>query len=370
MSPSTHVYHHFINGLRYVYGLGLNTLSVDGTGITADAQFGVDVGAVSDEDLYLAISPVVATTGLPVYYMTGAGADWNRSIVSGFSARTFGGTSATRLAYNQYTGGAWQLTQVPSNDFVLYHVFATTEKDTPMISVMGQEVYATKRLAREGALTEIQSIVVVDAIFPEMRPIATVIMQTNLSYASAINAKIVSTDDGDNYVDWRSETVTRSVVSTSDHGSLTGLLVDDHTQYLLADGTRALSANWAAGAFGITGLKTVSFASEPAIGSSGAAFNWTLANGQQQNVTLDDDTSDMTIVTAGVGPNLYRLRVIHSGASRTIAGAVVSGGVVRTPGGTALTLSSGDGDIDWIYCLFDGTNCDLGVIDLDMLTWT
>ncbi|KKN52692.1 hypothetical protein LCGC14_0609730, partial [marine sediment metagenome] len=37
-----------------------------------------------------------------------------------------------------------------------------------------------------------------------------------------------------------------------DHGVLTGLSDDDHTQYLLADGTRALTANWDAGAFLIT----------------------------------------------------------------------------------------------------------------------
>jgi hypothetical protein len=36
-----------------------------------------------------------------------------------------------------------------------------------------------------------------------------------------------------------------------DHGALTGLTDDDHTIYLLADGSRALTANWAPGAFDI-----------------------------------------------------------------------------------------------------------------------
>ena len=36
-----------------------------------------------------------------------------------------------------------------------------------------------------------------------------------------------------------------------DHGSLSGLADDDHTQYLLANGNRALTANWSAGAFQI-----------------------------------------------------------------------------------------------------------------------
>ncbi len=38
----------------------------------------------------------------------------------------------------------------------------------------------------------------------------------------------------------------------SDHGALAGLTDDDHTQYLLADGTRGLSADWDAGSHKIT----------------------------------------------------------------------------------------------------------------------
>lgn len=44
-------------------------------------------------------------------------------------------------------------------------------------------------------------------------------------------------------------------VTGIDHGSLSGLSDDDHTQYLLASGTRALTGNWAAGTFSI-GLNT------------------------------------------------------------------------------------------------------------------
>jgi hypothetical protein len=37
-----------------------------------------------------------------------------------------------------------------------------------------------------------------------------------------------------------------------DHGSIAGLADDDHTQYLLADGTRALTGNWNAGNYNVT----------------------------------------------------------------------------------------------------------------------
>ena len=42
--------------------------------------------------------------------------------------------------------------------------------------------------------------------------------------------------------------------SITDHGDLSGLADDDHVQYLLADGTRSLSADWAVGSFSITGV--------------------------------------------------------------------------------------------------------------------
>src|SRR5256884_2694040 len=41
---------------------------------------------------------------------------------------------------------------------------------------------------------------------------------------------------------------------TIQHGALTGLGNDDHPQYLLANGTRPLAGNFAAGGFRITGL--------------------------------------------------------------------------------------------------------------------
>jgi len=224
MSGATHSHFHFTLGATYRYGLALNTMDVDGSGDDATAaQFGVDSGAIADEDLYGSISAVSATTGLPVYYMLGAGANWRRDVNTGYSVVTFDGTTGTRLCYNQYTGGAWQKTQVSNNDFALYHIFATTEKDKPMISIMGQAVYANRIAARAGAETEMNKLILNDIMFPETRPIATLIYQTNDSYSNNVKSRIRATEDGDNYVDWRNRVISRIELTTDDHNSLAGL---------------------------------------------------------------------------------------------------------------------------------------------------
>ena len=55
------------------------------------------------------------------------------------------------------------------------------------------------------------------------------------------------------YIDNELATVSGGIVQ--DHGGLTGLGDDDHTQYILADGTRALTGNWNAGDYSITALE-------------------------------------------------------------------------------------------------------------------
>lgn len=224
MSPVTHAYLHFSEGLRYITGLGLNNITTGGDGDADDyAVFGVDVGSVSDEDIYHVIGAVPSGEGLPVYYWTGSTPEWNKTDPSGFSVRTFDRTSNTRLAYNQYTGGAWQLTEVTNNDFVLCHVFATTEKDKPMIAIMGQNEYATQIAAQDGATLEIYNLILNNILLPEFRPIATLIFQTSNLYSNSVKARIVQTADGDSYIDWRNETISRVELTTSEHNNLNGL---------------------------------------------------------------------------------------------------------------------------------------------------
>jgi len=308
MSPSTHSYLHFTQGLQFLSGLLLNTMSVDdATPDSTSAQFGVDTGDVTDEDHYKYIPAIGGTTGLPIYYMLGSEPRWVRHVEAGFSVMTFNKTSSTRLAWNEFTGGSWQLTEIATNRFVLCHVFATTEKDNPMIAVMGQADYNSKVDAQAGAQTEIDDLVLDDVLFPEITPVATIIFQTALSYANDVNAKVVSTDTGDDYVDWRNNAVTGTGGSGSgvtDHGSLTGLGDDDHSIYILADGTRAFSGNQS---FGDNNITNVGIISLDQINPDGSTIS---INGAYTIPTVDGTA----------------LQVLQTNGTGTVSWATVAGG--------------------------------------------
>lgn len=233
MDGATHSYLHLTEGTKYFSGAALNTISADQDGsLAAHAQFGVDSGAIRDEDLTISLSAVVSTTGLPVYYKDGASANWRRQINAGFPIIT---TGSGRAAWNEYTGGAWQLTEVSNNDFVLAHVFATNDFTYPYIVILGEADYGTVSAARSGANTEINTLVGGSLPFAEFVPIATVIYQTSNTYSNAVKSRVRTTDLGANYVEWRFSEISPSSTPTS-HSNLSGLLSDDHTQYALLAG--------------------------------------------------------------------------------------------------------------------------------------
>lgn len=112
---------------------------------------------------------------------------------------------------------------------------------------------------------------------------------------------------------WRSQ-------STLDHGSIGGLTDDDHTQYLLANGTRALSADWDAGSFEI---RAQTFESDVATGTAPLVvasttkvtnLNSDLLDDQTGSYYLDSDNftgTEWTDLTDGGATTLHS----HSGGS-------------------------------------------------------
>jgi hypothetical protein len=233
MSGVSHAYLHLTQGTQFISGCALNTLSVDQDGSNdAHARFGMDSGIIQDEDIRTNLSSILSTTGLRVYYLSGATPVWRRATANNFPIIT---TGTGRAAYNLDTAGTWSLAEVANNDFVLVHVFAVNDSTYPYIVVLGQNDYATLGQARTGATEEINSLITTGLSFEEFVPIATVIFQTSNGYTNTVKSRIRSTGTGDNYVDWRFSDLSPGA-TTGDHGNLSGLSDDDHLQYTLLAG--------------------------------------------------------------------------------------------------------------------------------------
>jgi len=222
ISPYSHRLHHFTEGTMYFDGLALGDFVIsDGTD-DEDAQFSVATGQIFDEDIKFTTNAIGKLTGLEVWYRNVA-LDWRKDTQAGFSVLNAGGGRV-------YYDNAGTLTEVTDGNWVLYHIFATSNADLNPISIMGQAQYAKLKDARIGATTEINSLLLGALPSKEMKAIATVIFQTDDGYGNAVKARVVQTDEGDDYVDWRTAPLSPSAPA-QDHGSLAGLADDDHSQY-------------------------------------------------------------------------------------------------------------------------------------------
>jgi hypothetical protein len=213
MDGSTHLTLHNALGSVWGNGLALNNLLVDGNGsLNTHAQIGVDNGSIYDEDVQFTItdgSPQdISPIGqIPVYYRTGASPGvWRKKTATNYPvihSGSVGGYGGTRLAWNQLNAGTWQLTEATDTNYVLAHIFATTNITEPIVSICGQGVYNSAVSARSNAATEINNLVLSGLPGSEFRPIATLIFQTATAYVNTPKARIVSYAVGVSYVDWR-----------------------------------------------------------------------------------------------------------------------------------------------------------------------
>lgn len=223
MGTYEHFYFHVYFGTQYRSGLALNNMTVDGNGSSdTHAQFGIDDGIVADEDLDSnitngspqTISPIL---NAPVLYLEGASSIWNKDVATTFALKM----GATYPNYNQYTGGAWQQTELNSGDFVLAHVFASYEINNPIFVVQGQDVYSNKTNARAGAATEMNNLILTGLPTPEFIPVASIIFEAKSTFSNAVKSRIVSTASGEDYVNWLGQSLSPTTTPAA-HNNLSG----------------------------------------------------------------------------------------------------------------------------------------------------
>ena len=222
MDSSTQQFIH--HTLRTMWGGGLALVGVPagtGTGaVNADVQFAVSDGSIWDEDLQTVITavpiapqlqslvfpaqiPIIAKFGNPTQFKLFPAS--TLPLVYGGRSSLDGEITApgTKATYNLLTGSTWSLAEVSNNNFTLVHYVATNNIEYPIMGLMGINQYATKAAAQAGAQSELAAMNIYQYDALEMKAIGTVIYQTATSYANTPKSKIVVTDTGGSYVDWR-----------------------------------------------------------------------------------------------------------------------------------------------------------------------
>jgi hypothetical protein len=230
---ATHEYLHRTRGAVIASGFGVNNYSIDGDGSSdSHAKFAIADGTFFDEDLQVDIthssSPTLntweqvlqGTALIPVFYRSNA--IWKKTPADIFAFRM----GSSRPQYNSYSSPNWSTVDVDNNKFLISWIIATNNLNYPIIAVMGQNSYLTIGEA-EAAVWEDLNL---DG-FPifEFRPLHKVVFQATDSFTNSVNAAIRGIYDLRRISSGGDSIPTTPV---SDHGSMTGLGDDDHTQYL------------------------------------------------------------------------------------------------------------------------------------------
>lgn len=226
MPWQTHILVHDRWGTHLESGLGIGDILADQSGaLDTHAECSVASGSIKDEDIRLALAGLAAPAGIPVIYKTGAAGEWRKAAVDTAPLLT---TGTGRAAWNEYTGGAWQQTEAGVGKFVLMHLFASNDPRAghQVVAIQGENVYNTKAGAREGANTEIGTLTTGVLPMQEFVALGTIIYQTG-SYTNTWKSRIVTTDAGEDYVDWRSAELSPGTAPSS-HPNLTNIEPDDH----------------------------------------------------------------------------------------------------------------------------------------------
>jgi hypothetical protein len=213
MDGVTHQYLHRTVGAKYVSGMTLGdyVLNSDTVG---NNKYSIAAGTFYDEDILNSV-PALADNGpYNVFYRTGASGNWTWSKAEAYPY--FIDTNSIR--YNQFTGGAWQLTNITTNNrWVNYYVFATNAI-TPgfeYVIIPGQAIYTSLALAQGESVSNLS---LGNLPFAEIVPVARVTHQFSTGYANANGrARIVAV------ASLTATSFVSAIATASNHNSLSGL---------------------------------------------------------------------------------------------------------------------------------------------------
>ena len=205
-----HAWAHESIGCRY------DTLHGGLTGTFGATTFSISQGDVWDEDLLHSIVGAKTTCRR-----------WSRSSIAAMTfvdgATVLYSLNGTNIQYD----AAGTLTDCGANKYVCHYVFTTNDVTVPIYSLIGQAQHTNLVDAQNEATPVFTGLTTV-----EWKLLYKVIYRNTGSPPTYVGAQ-----------DYRSVSGVPTTFTPTAHASLSGLDVDDHTQYLLVAGTRAVTGD-------------------------------------------------------------------------------------------------------------------------------
>lgn len=210
MDPDTHQELHNTIGTYYVSGLALSGYTLDGT-TNANNTFASSAGVISDEDLRSSISAVADGGPYTVFYLTGASSLWTWT-----TGNSVPYSAGTYIKYNQWTGTAWQLTDLSTIQWVNYYVVyaPSLSTATQMLLIPGQTAYTSLATAQAESFSSLNTG---SLLLPEYLVLYQITYKANASLTTTGKCQIAAV---------QRYTSSRSVASATtavNHQALSGL---------------------------------------------------------------------------------------------------------------------------------------------------
>lgn len=202
--PSSILAHDWlVFGVNYISGLALIDFTIGNGNSNSDAQFGVDSGTVVNQDIFINLSTIPTTTGLPIMYRDGSEGNWRREYNAGYSILNDSGTG--RMQYNYFDGSVWSLVPITSTYYAFMHIYAVNNNENERLySLIGLNEYKNVADAESNIGNEIiEYSKVISKRFVGIKHIGSVLFQTKDNFTNDVKTRVVQTLEDDNYYDYR-----------------------------------------------------------------------------------------------------------------------------------------------------------------------
>jgi len=283
----THEYLHRTRGAAIANGFAASGYTTSGSGnLDADAQLAVEGGTFFDEDMQVDIVSTATPTAntwqqdlafpakIPVLHLQGTA--WVLDAPTNFPLKQ--GTA--RPQYNLLSGGVWSTADVTNNKYGTTWILATNNLTYPVVAIIGQSQADSQG---DAEATSFSSLNLPDFPSVEFRPLYKLVYNCADANTNIPHARIV------NVIDLRSLSAANPAANpATDHGNLSGLVDDDHPQYVHISATRTVST-----AVKDSLLPTQTSNSGKYLKTDGSTASW-------QNVVSASDGT-LTLNTSGTG---------------------------------------------------------------------